>query len=75
MSCSGRDNNICSNNKSKVLFQNPDENLEKFDYINKFEEKKDNSQNNFTGFNGLGVKVLEKMFGFFVKKNKQDNGF
>ena len=65
--------NIYSKNKSKIVFQNPNEKLEDFDYGNKYEEKQSSSGENFG--NNLGVKILEKLFGFLTKKNNQNTDY
>ena len=38
--------NIYSGSKSKMVFQSPDDNLDKFDYINKVEDEADDPNSN-----------------------------
>ena len=59
-----------------MVFQSPDDNLDKFDYINKVEEEEQGANKGASGIAAnLGVKILEKLFGFLKKKNNQERDF
>jgi hypothetical protein len=65
--------NIYSGDKSKVIFQNPDENLEKFNYTNKFEENGGSAGKGILGVGPqLGARLLKKIFWFIKQKTKED---
>ncbi len=69
--------NIYSDDKRKVIFQNPNESLEKFDYINKFEEDSGGANKGIFGLTPqFGVRILEKIIKFFkgiIKKGTESD--
>ena len=66
--------NIYSGGKSKMVFQSPDDNLDKFDYTNKVEEEEESSgskQGSGSGLSGVGTQICVKIMSKIAKAIKK----